>query len=246
MSFSVTADGGAGTLSYQWQVDEGSGFNDLVGETNSTLNLTSVTNANNGFQYQVIVSTGACAAVTSATATLTVEGPLVISVDPASETICAGEDVSFSVTADGGAGTLSYQWQVDEGSGFNDLVGETNSTLNLTSVTNANNGFEYQVIVSTGAWAAMTSAAATLTVEGPIVISVDPTSETICAGEDVSFSVTADGGAGTLSYQWQVDDGGGFSDLVGETNSTLALTSVTNANDGFQYQVIVVQERVPR
>ena len=165
MTFSVTADGGSGTLSYQWQVDEGSGFNDLVGETNSTLSLTSVTNANDGFQYQVIVSTGACAAVTSAAATLSVEGPLVINTDPTSETICAGEDVTFSVTADGGSGTLAYQWQVDEGSGFNDLVGETNSTLNLTSVTNANNGFQYQVIVSTGACAAVTSATATLTVE---------------------------------------------------------------------------------
>ncbi|MGJ8734466.1 MAG: beta strand repeat-containing protein, partial [Cellulophaga sp.] len=63
-----------------------------------------------------------------------------------------------------------------------------------------------------------------------------------------SFSVTATGT--NLVYQWQVDDqsGGGFADIddvnnsdiyTGSTTSSLTLSGITVAQDGYQYRVII-------
>ena len=62
---------------------------------------------------------------------------------PVDVTIIEGEDAAFSVSATG-SGTLSYQWFA----GTETLVGQTSDTLNLTSVTLADSGTIYSVVVS--------------------------------------------------------------------------------------------------
>ncbi|MDZ7776378.1 MAG: cohesin domain-containing protein [Bacteroidales bacterium] len=52
-----------------------------------------------------------------------------IDTQPESITVAEGDNASFSVSA---TGAISYQWQVNEGSGWNDISGETASTLTLT------------------------------------------------------------------------------------------------------------------
>ena len=95
----MVADGGSGTLAYQWQqsTDGGSNWSNMPGETSATLTLFAVVDAMNGYQYRVMISTGACSAVTSDVATLTVEGPIAVSQQPMSETVCSGEDVTFEI-----------------------------------------------------------------------------------------------------------------------------------------------------
>lgn len=60
--------------------------------------------------YDVVV-TGACGAVVSRTAAVTVAEPPVITASPESRTVCAGASPSFQVTATGLG--LAYQWQKD-------------------------------------------------------------------------------------------------------------------------------------
>ncbi|MCK6691630.1 MAG: FG-GAP-like repeat-containing protein, partial [Thermoanaerobaculia bacterium] len=242
-SFSVTASPGvAGTLAYQWQLstDGGSNWSNIGGATSSALNLTNVQNTNNGYQYRVQVSTGACAAVASNAATLTVEGPVTITTQPQAQMVCDGQDANFSVTATGGvAGALAYQWQENDGNGWANMPGETGATLTVPAVAGAMNGFQYRVLVSTGACSAVTSSAALLTVEGPVTVSQHPANQTACAGASVTFTFAASASSGTLAYQWyrSTDGGGSYQPLAGETATTLTINPVTAGMNGYRYRV---------
>ncbi|HEX2734315.1 MAG TPA: lectin-like protein [Polyangiaceae bacterium] len=94
----------------------------------------------------------------------------VITQQPQSITVHAGQVASFSVTATGTG--LSYQWQRN---GTN-IAGATASTYSLTT-TLANNGQQFRVIV-TNAAGSVISSTATLTVVACT------TSDTVCNGQD--------------------------------------------------------------
>jgi len=60
---------------------------------------------------------------------------------------------------------------------------------------------------------------AVVTVNNPPSISLNPTNLTVCSGATASFSVAATGAG--LSYQWQVDTGGGFVNVTTGTGGNL-------------------------
>lgn len=97
--------------------------------------------------------------------------PPSISTQPASITAVAGNKASFSVAASGTS--LSYQWQVDTGSGFANITdagvysGSTTAALSLSSITIGMNNYKYRVIVNGSIAPAATSNSATLTVTAP-------------------------------------------------------------------------------
>ncbi len=68
-----------------------------------------------------------------------------------------------------------------------------------------------------------------------------PTSKTICPSVNTSFSISA---SNATSYQWQVNTGGGFTDLSNSapysnvTSSTLNITGVTSSMNGYQYRCV--------
>lgn len=234
--FTVT---GSGSISsYQWQVNTGSGFVDIAGETNATLTLNAVTVAMSGNQYRVNVFSCTAVPITSDAATLTVNSLVTIGTQPAPATLCAGGNTSFTVAASGTG--VTYQWQYASACGgtFSNLAGETAATLTLSNVTLANAG-AYQAVV-TGTCNTVTSSCVTLTVNSPVTISTQPANVEICLPlNTASFSVAA---AGTgLTYQWQVSTNGGanWSDITGETGSTLNLTGITAAFNGNQYRVVL-------
>lgn len=156
VTFTVVASGTA-PLTYQWQ------FNsvNISGATSATLTLNSVTTANAG-NYRVIVSNSAGTA-TSAQALLTVNvlatAPT-ITTQPASQTVTAGSNATFTVAATGST-PFTYQWLFN---GTN-LAGANSSILTLSGVTPAKAG-TYSAIVSNSAGFAK-SANATLTVNPP-------------------------------------------------------------------------------
>ncbi|MBI5800233.1 MAG: immunoglobulin domain-containing protein [Verrucomicrobia bacterium] len=146
-----------------------------------------------------------------------------ITAHPQSQTVNAGASVTFTVVASGTA-PLSHQWRKD---GAN-LPGATGTSLALTSVQPADAG-SYSVVVSNSAGFA-TSAAATLTVNVPVtppVVTVQPQSQVVTAGTNVTLTVSATGTA-PLSYQWQQN----AVNLPGATAATLTLPNVTRAQTG--------------
>ena len=173
--FSVTATGTG--LSYQWQVESGSGFANIIGATSSLYTTPVLVAGNNGNQYRCVV-TGACGTATSNAATLTVNTPPTITAHPAGATKCPGQTAQFSVTATGTG--LSYQWQVDSGSGFGNISGANSSSYTTPVLGAGNNGSKYRCVVSGTCNPAATSNAATLTVDTTApVISALPALSTI-------------------------------------------------------------------
>jgi len=155
--------------------------------------------------------------------------PPSITTNPLSQTVSVGANVTFSVNVSGTA-PLSYQWQRN---GAN-LTGETNSTLTLRTVASSQAG-SYAVVVSNAA-GSVPSLPATLTVNPVGVapsITTQPKGQTVSAGSSVTFSVSATGTA-PLNYQWQKNG----VNIVGATNSILALNAVTSDQAG-NYTVIV-------
>ena len=112
----------------------------------------------------------------------------------------AGTAATFSATATGSA-PLSYQWQLNGANLANGgrISGARTNTLSVTSVQPADAG-SYTLVVSNAA-GVVTSAAATLTVISPPAITAQPVSQSVAAGSNASFSVTASGTL-PLSYQW--------------------------------------------
>jgi len=240
VTFSVTATGTA--LTYQWQVNNGSGFVNIAGATASTYTINPATGAMNGNQYRVIV-TGTCGTLTSTAATLTVNTAPAITGQPASAAACIGSNATFTVTATGTA--LTYQWQISTtGSGgpWTNLSntapysGVTTATLTVSNVTAAMAGHQFRVIINGTCTPSITSNPASLSVNNPVVITTQPASVTICFGPNATFSVVATGTG--LTYQWQVNNGSGFVNIPGAVNSTLTVNNPGPVNF-LQYRVIV-------
>jgi len=250
-AFTVAATGTG--LTYQWEVNDGSGWSNVpnagiyTGATTASLNLTGATTLVDGYQYRCVVGGVCVPGVTSSAAVLTINTAPVITVQPIPATICAGNNTSFAVTATGTA--LTYQWQVNSGSGWGNVsnggiyTGATAATLNLTAATTAVNGYQYRCVVNGSCTPSVTSTIVALTVNGLPAIVTQPTNSTICENANTAFTVAATGTG--LTYQWQVNDGSGWSNVnntgiyTGATTTTLNLTGATTAVHTYQYRCIV-------
>ena len=182
-NFNVTA-GGTPPLNYQWQFDE----TNIAGATNASLTVTNVSFGDAG-SYNVTVTN--TIGSTNAAATLTVGYAPSITVQPQSQEVKQGSNVSFTVTA-AGTGPLSYQWYFDGAA----LAQDTNEVLTLTNVQGANSG-SYSVVVSSP-FGSMVSSNAALTVDLLPIILTQPQSQAALVGANVTFSVVAIGASPTL------------------------------------------------
>jgi len=227
-TFSVAATGTA-PLSYQWQKD---GAN-IGGATSPTYTTPATATGDSGSTYRAVVSNPS-GSVTSGAATLTVSAAAVapsITMQPANQTVTAGQTAMFSVAATGTA-PLSYQWQKD---GAN-IGGATSPTYTTPATATGDSGSTYRAVVSNSA-GSVTSNAATLTVNDPAAapsITTQPANQTVSAGQTATFSVTATGTA-PLSYQWQKNG----SDISGATSATYTTPATTTGDSGSTYRAVV-------
>ncbi len=152
--------------------------------------------------------------------------PPSIIVQPQSQVVAIGSNVSFTVTTSGSA-PLCYQWLNNN----TNLAGQNNSTLTLTNIQTNNIG-NYQIIV-TNAFGSVTSSIASLSVFSLPVIMTQPTNQTISVGGFATFLVSASGFPPPV-YQWFMNS----NNITGATNPTLAINGAQLTNMGY-YQVTV-------
>lgn len=188
-SISVT---GIGPFTYQWQKN---GVN-VGGATFSSYSLVAQL-INNGETYRCVVSNTFKTTISS-TALLTVTvastSPL-ITTQPSNVLANNGQSVSFTVAASG-TSPLSYQWQKNTVN----IVGATSASYFFTAQA-VDTGSSFRCAVTNGVGSA-NSNSASLTVRIAPAITSQPASQTIIAGNSVTFSVSATG-TSPLSYQWQ-------------------------------------------
>jgi hypothetical protein len=193
--------------------------------------------------YTVSVSNPA-GNVTSNPATVTVGS--YISLNPSSLSVSATEAAAFSVTAIGKA-PFTYQWyRIASGSSSGSPIAGAESYFYVASnLSIANSGDEFYVVVTDSCGTALTSTAATLSVNGsnaPPTIITQPIAQSIPVGGTATFSVVASG-TPALSYQWyQIPVGSDVGTLIpGATSSsyTLPTSATTIQNDQDAYYVTV-------
>jgi hypothetical protein len=229
-TFSVVA-GGTAPLSYQWQKNGTA----IAGATSASYTTPAETTADNGVTFAVVVSNSAGSA-TSRSAKLNVAspgGPVApsITVQPADQSIKAGQTATYSVTA-AGAVPLSYQWRKNGTA----IAGATSAGYATPAETTADNGVTFAVVVSNSAGSVI-SRAARLTVSAVAVaptITTQPADQSIRAGQTASFSVVASGTA-PLSYQWR-DNG---APITGATSSSYTTQAESTSDNGATFAVVV-------
>jgi hypothetical protein len=143
-----------------------------------------------------------------------------ITIQPADESVPAGQDATFSVTATGT--DLLYQWQRSSNGGvdFIDVPGATESTLTLSAVGLADDAHQFRAVVSNST-ASVTSDDATLTIAKMVMI----TTALLPGGiKDVGYNAALAATGGTGIYTWAV--------VSGELPSGLALDASSGAISG--------------
>ena len=157
--------------------------------------------------YTVTVTNSAGCSTTSS-ATVTISSGAAITTDPSNISICENANGSFTVAATGPG--LTYQWFVDDGTGFVAITpgapysGETSSTLTISNPSASLNNYQYQVEVASTCGSAVTSQPATLTVNTPSAVTTNPSSGLICNPGGTAISVTA---SGANTYTWAPTSG---------------------------------------
>ncbi len=234
-TFSVVATGSG--LTYQWQLNTGSGFANISGANSTSYTELAVTAAMSGYQYQCIVSgTSPCSPVTSSIATLTISTTS-ITIQPANTTICSNESAIFTIAT---SGTLpTYQWQLSTngGSTWADISGETGTTLTLTGLTSSSSTYQYRCSLNSGA---IYSDPATLTVNNIVTITSPLSTNTTACANAANIPLTVSATGTGLTYQWKVNTGSGFANVAsGGTSASYTVTPISAALDLAQYQVVV-------
>jgi (2Fe-2S) ferredoxin len=226
-TFTVVANGGSSTLSYQWK----NGGTAITGATGASYTTPALTLAESGSSYTVVV-TDSAGSVTSNAATVTVTVVPVaptITTQPTNQTVNAGATATFTVVATGTA-TLTYQWK----SGGTAVTGATAASYTTPVLAVANSGTSYTVVVSNSA-GSVTSNAATVTVNAVAPsITTQPTNQTVNAGATATFTVVATGTA-PLTYQWK----SGGTAINGATAASYTTPVLAVANSGTSYTVVV-------
>jgi hypothetical protein len=149
-----------------------------------------------------VTATDACGNTSTCTFAVTViDAQLpVITTQPASVSVCAGSNATFSVVATNATG---YQWQQFTGGNWQNISGATAATFSVNNVNSSMNTNSFRVIVQ-GLCTNVTSGIATLTVRPLPVVSISSSlTPQLLPGQLLSLTATANPGGG--SYAWYHD-----------------------------------------
>lgn len=238
-------------LFFQWQVNTGSGWSNLVNNStyqnvNDPLMLISnVLTSMSGYQYRCIV-TGSCPpSLTSNAATLSVNVPPAFTQQPVNDTICEFSSTFFACIASGGS--VTYRWQYDNGTGFftdvPNVAPFSNVATNTLDIVNAPafyNGFTFRCKIGNSC---TFSDPATLVINGTPLSNNLTLNIQVCDGGTAIIGINVAGSG--LTYQWQENDGSGWVNLNNSGNYSgvfsdlLTLSNVSMSMTGYQYQCII-------
>ena len=177
--------------------------------------------------YTVVASNSAGLA-TSTVALLTVNPVPVapaITLQPVSQTVTAGNSVTFTTSATGSPAPL-FQWQ----KGGVNLSGATGASFTINSVQPSDAG-SYTVL-ATNSVSTATSNSALLTVNHAPVFTTQPVSQTVTVGNPVTFTAAASGNP-SPTFQWQKNG----ANITGATSASYTISSAAAADEA-SYTVV--------
>lgn len=163
-----------------------------------------------------------------------------VTANPSSQTVNAGDSVTFTAEAVGNpAPTVQWRYSSDGGKTFTNIGTATSTTLTLKNVQAQQSGDEFQAVFTNSSGAA-TTLAAVLTVQYAPIVTTPPSSQTVTAGRPATFMLAVNGNP-TPSVEWEVSSDGGktWTIISGSTSTTLTLDNVQPSQNGYQYLAIL-------
>src|SRR5205807_5853847 len=167
----------------------------------------------------------------------------VVTQQPQNQSVTAGQTAAFSVTATGTA-PLSYQWQSKPSGApsFSNISSATGSSYTTPATSLSDSGAQFQCVVSNSAGTVTSSAAALTVTTTPVAptISQQPQNASVNAGQNATFSITANG-TSPLGYQWQYALPGTsfFYNFPGATATSYATSPTSLSDSGTQWRCVV-------
>ena len=170
----------------------------INGETSANYSKNSISQSDAG-NYTVSI-TNSCGITTSSAAVVTVNTVPTITVQPLPQTVCAGTNATFQVTASTNpVTTLTYQWYL---SGV-EISGATSSSYTIPNATANDASTNYSVKVSNACGFVSSNSVALVVNQSPTVsITSNKLSDCIVTGS-INFTSSVTGN--NLSYSWYRD-----------------------------------------
>jgi hypothetical protein len=246
VSFTSTAIGGTGTITIQWQMYSTTDkrFENITGNASaSTDTLTVVVPSTAETEVFRAVFTEkkngkVTGMVTSRVADLTTEVPPGTPTNPQNQTVASGARVTFTATDPAGT-ALHVQWQVstDGGQHFTNIMGATRDTYSFMATVLADQN-QYRAVFSNALGTATTSAA-TLTVDGRPVVTVQPHSQVVAINDQVTLTAAAKGSP-NQSVQWQVSTDGGktWNNAAGNSTTNTYTFTAPSTHTVVEYRAV--------
>jgi hypothetical protein len=229
VALSAIVTGNLNGVTYQWTKDGSpiSNSSSVFGATTSTLSMINTTTAAAG--SYVLQVTGNCGVVSSSAANLAIVSTFKL----ADQSMCAGNNATFSVSATGSG--LTYQWRKNG----SDISGANSSSYTMTGV-NASNAASYSVVVGNGGSSTQTTGAGLLVVRALPTITSQPSNVNVAVGGNANFSVSA---TNATAFRWfrvnrttlenPASPIGGS--VAGAFTNSLTLNSVKSAFNNYRY-----------
>ena len=236
MTAASSNPGSADTVQWQVSTDGGATFSNISGATFHDLHASRPPRPKRATSTGAVF-TNSAGTFTSNAATLTVD---YVTIQPASQTFNAGQNVAFSAASLNPSGTDTVQWQVSTDGG-NDVHRHFRCDFHDLQLHRHRRG---TTATSTGPSSPIARAASPATRPGLAtaaaapVVTTQPASATVGTGSTATFTAAASG-TPTPTVQWEVSTDGGstFTDITGATSTTYSFTA-TLSHSGDEYQAV--------
>ena len=159
-----------------------------------------------GNKYQAVFTNSVGSTTTNA-ATLTLATTPVVTTDPTSATVAAGQAATFTAAA-GGSPSPTVQWEVSTNGGatFAPIAGATATTYSFTTAL-ADSGNQYEAVFTNSAGSATTTAA-TLTVDILLITTTSlPDGSVYSSAAKNSYAQALTASGGNPPYRWSIVGG---------------------------------------
>jgi hypothetical protein len=204
----------SGYSNYEW-------FKDNVSVQNGASNTyTPAFNVAGSFVYKVTItdnSLGTPCTATSSNFAFTVNALPTISI--AGTDFCAGQSTTLTATPSNG----TFVWEVNTGSGYNVISGQTNNTISV----NTAGDYRAKVTDANGCISDYSNVLAIAQFASPSVTIATVPGTTICTGDTATLTANPTGGSGPYTYLWSTSATG---NSISVTTSGTYTVTVTDNN----------------
>ena len=191
----------------------------IYGSNDSIFTINTENTYDSYYNYYCYVS-NICGGTYSNSAYLTVNTPVTITQQPTGNTLCAGYEQNFYVSASG-TSPINYQWYKND----TIISGASNSSFSIQNSTLSDAGL-YTCIIS-NVCGTITSDTTTLTVIVPPAFTDTIPNKEVCMGDSITFIANASGT--NIGYQWSKEG----SDIIGATNSQFTIRNSQSSDYDF-------------